>query len=75
MNFILAITFLCYLIVIPYGMYRFLRLYRAVLPKPETKESYHALYVGVDYFKISALSFQMLQLYRKFIMILIVVYF
>ncbi len=74
MNFVLAATFLCYLLVLPYGMYRFLRLYRAVLPNGQTKDAYHALYAGVDYFKIQALSFQMLQLYRKFIMIMLVVF-
>lgn len=73
-NTVLAAVLFFFCAAIPYAMYRFLRLYRPVLGNKEIKSYYHALYLQVDHFRISTLSFTLIQLYRKFAFITIVVF-
>jgi hypothetical protein len=66
-----ALFFYC--IMVPYGFYKFLRLYRRVLSQKTIRLQYGSLYTHVDSQKLPALSYNFFQIVKKFVIITVVV--
>ena len=44
------------------------------MKEPEFKSKYESIYLGIDVYKISPLSFMTLQMYRKLIIVFIILF-
>ena len=71
---VLAWTLPFYCVFLPTRFYRFLRDNRSQLRDPEFQLKYNSIYLGFDTHKLYSLSFMTLQMYRKLVIVLVILF-